>query len=62
MLVPASSVVGMFIGAAIDFVWRRVNPKSAENYSIPVASGFIAGEALVAVILPVLITLKILSP
>jgi putative OPT family oligopeptide transporter len=62
MLVPASSVVGMFVGAVIDSVWRRIDAKSAENYSIPVASGFIAGEALVAVILPVLITAKILSP
>ena len=62
MLVPASSVVGMFIGAVIDLVWRRVDAKGAANYSIPVASGFIAGEALVAVILPVLITAKILSP
>jgi putative OPT family oligopeptide transporter len=62
MLVPASAVATMFAGGVVELVWRRLHRKSAETYVIPVASGFIAGEALVAVILPVLIACKILQP
>ncbi len=61
MLVPASAVATMFIGACIDWIWRTRNPRQAENYSIPVASGLIAGEALVAVILPLLVAAKVLT-
>jgi putative OPT family oligopeptide transporter len=53
MLVPAGAVSMMFLGGVIDWVWRRFDPRSAESYLIPIASGFIAGDALVAVILPV---------
>ena len=62
MLVPASAVSTMFAGAVVEVVWRRLHKKSAEMYVIPVASGLIAGEALVAVILPVLIAIGVLEP
>ena len=61
MLVPAAAVASMFLGAVVEWVWRRTHPGSADKYVIPVASGFIAGEALVAVILPILITMGILK-
>ncbi len=57
MLVPASAVATMFVGAFLDCVWRRKDAESARKYSIPVASGFIAGEALVAVIIPILVAI-----
>jgi len=62
MLVPASAVATMFAGGVVEVVWRKLHPKSAETYVIPVASGFIAGEALVAVILPGLIAAGLLNP
>jgi uncharacterized oligopeptide transporter (OPT) family protein len=52
----------MFLGAIADWIWRRVKVGSAELYSVPVASGFIAGEALVAVVLPILIAAGLLAP
>ncbi|TAJ11945.1 MAG: OPT family oligopeptide transporter [Planctomycetota bacterium] len=55
MLVPFSAVFTMFIGGCVDFAWRKLWPTSAQKYLIPVASGLIAGEALVAVVLPLLI-------
>jgi putative OPT family oligopeptide transporter len=53
MLIPADAVLTIFIGALIEWVWRKISPAAAEKYAIPVASGLIAGEALVAVILAV---------
>ena len=61
MLVPASAVATMFLGAVVDFAWRKVDPRSATSYSIPVATGLIAGEALVAVIVPLLVTLGLMA-
>lgn len=53
MLVPASAVATIFIGSIVEWVWRKISPTHAEKYAIPVASGLIAGEALVAVILAI---------
>jgi uncharacterized oligopeptide transporter (OPT) family protein len=53
MLVPASAVLTIFIGSLVEWGWRKRSPASAGNYAIPVASGLIAGEALVAVILAI---------
>jgi len=56
MLIPISAVTVIFLGAALDAIWARVSPASHERYSIPIASGLIAGEALVAVAIPPLVT------
>jgi uncharacterized oligopeptide transporter (OPT) family protein len=55
MLVPAPVVVTMFIGGAIGKVWTETSPKTSAFYLIPLASGLIAGEALVAVVVPLLV-------
>jgi len=60
MLIPISAVTVIFLGAAIDAIWARVSPASHERYSIPIASGLIAGEALVAVAIPPLVTLGLM--
>lgn len=49
MLVPFAVIATMFIGAVIGWIWQRVDKRSAELYMIPLGSGLIAGEALVAV-------------
>jgi uncharacterized oligopeptide transporter (OPT) family protein len=54
VLLPFSSVATIFIGGLIALVWRRVRPEQAQHYQIPLASGFIAGEAIVAVLVAVL--------
>ncbi|MBE2215796.1 MAG: OPT/YSL family transporter [Opitutaceae bacterium] len=36
------------IGAILVLVWRRLSARTADGYSIPVASGLIAGESLAA--------------
>jgi uncharacterized oligopeptide transporter (OPT) family protein len=57
VLLPFSSMATMFIGATAGLFWQRANPRSAGNYLIPLASGLIAGEAIVAIIVPVLLWL-----
>jgi len=61
MLIPVNAVTVIFIGAALDTIWARVAPASHERYSIPIASGLIAGEALVAVAIPLLVTVGLMK-
>jgi len=62
MLVPAHAVFTMFVGALIDHCWRWISPVTQAAYSVPLASGFIAGEALYAVAIPILSTLGVPLP
>jgi uncharacterized oligopeptide transporter (OPT) family protein len=60
VLIPISAVSVMFIGAAADKAWEKTDTESHTRYSIATASGFIAGEAIVAVIIPILVTLGLM--
>jgi len=44
------------IGAVLVAVWTRLNKKNAELYYVPTASGFIAGESLVAALIAIACT------
>jgi uncharacterized oligopeptide transporter (OPT) family protein len=57
MLVPASTVATMFVGALLDTLWRFGSRATNERLSIPVATGLIAGEALLAVLIPAVASL-----
>lgn len=61
MLIPFSAVIGIFIGAVADTIWAKISPENHDRYSIPVASGLIAGEALVAVLIPLLVTAGVMK-
>jgi uncharacterized oligopeptide transporter (OPT) family protein len=41
----------------VDRVWRRASKSSNEQYMVPLASGLIAGEAIVAVVIPLLVAI-----
>jgi uncharacterized oligopeptide transporter (OPT) family protein len=60
VLIPISAVSTICLGAAADEVWRMARPEEHGRYSIAAASGFIAGEAIVAVIIPLLVTLGVM--
>ncbi len=49
ILVPFAVVSTMFIGGVLGAIWMKVNKRQADVYMVPLGSGFIAGEALVAV-------------
>ena len=61
VLIPISAVTTIFLGALADWIWERTKPQSHQRYSIAIASGFIAGEAIVAVIIPLLVTLGLMK-
>jgi uncharacterized oligopeptide transporter (OPT) family protein len=60
---PADSVIGLawvfqwfygllfFIGALIGYGWEKKNAKQCEEYLFPVASGVVAGGAIMGVVL-----------
>lgn len=62
MMVPGSVVFTMVIGGILMSIWQRAHRKSADQIAIPLASGLIAGEALMAIVIPVLIAAKLVSP
>ena len=59
---PAASSggAGRPSGIIIEAIWRKLSPKSADNIIVPLSSGFIAGEAILAVLIPVLMVLNLL--
>ena len=61
VLIPISAVTTIFLGALADWIWEKTRAESHRRYSIAVASGFIAGEAIVAVIIPLLVTLGLMK-
>jgi len=61
MLVPGSAIITMFLGSVIEVIWGKVDKKSYDKHLVPVASGFVAGEALVAVVLPILVAIGLMK-
>jgi uncharacterized oligopeptide transporter (OPT) family protein len=61
MLIPVNAVTVIFLGAVLDRIWIRVSPATQKHYAIASASGLIAGEALVAVLIPLLVTVGLMS-
>jgi uncharacterized oligopeptide transporter (OPT) family protein len=61
MVIPVNAVTMIFIGALADTIWSKISPATHERYSIPIASGLIAGEALVAVAIPLLVTVGLMD-
>jgi uncharacterized oligopeptide transporter (OPT) family protein len=62
MVVPGSIIFTMVLGGLLQALWVSRSPKTEARYSAPLASGLIAGEALVAVVIPLLIAIGLLSP
>jgi uncharacterized oligopeptide transporter (OPT) family protein len=61
LILPATLNIGMAFGSVISAVWHRFSPgegKSFDLYATPLASGLVAGEAMVgSILLPALATL-----
>lgn len=54
LVIPCWNSISMFMGALAAYVYERINKEAAEVYTIPVASGIIAGESLLGVIVALL--------
>lgn len=62
MLVPAAVIIVMFLGSVLERVWWRADRRTNELYMTPLASGLIAGEAIIAVIIPLLVVMGLVHP
>jgi len=56
-VVPFQNTLSFLIGAVIVSVWQKWNHKNSDNYAIPIASGLVAGESLVAAFIAIACTL-----
>jgi uncharacterized oligopeptide transporter (OPT) family protein len=56
-VIPFQNAFSFAIGAVITSIWTRFHRKSADTFNIPVASGLVAGESLVAAIIAILCTI-----
>lgn len=53
---PFQNTFSFAVGAIVAWLWQRANCKHQEEFCVPVASGFVAGEALVAALIAVACT------
>lgn len=58
LVIPAFNSVSMFLGAFIAWIVEKRSPKTADQYTIPVASGIIAGESLMGIAVAILVAFK----
>jgi OPT family oligopeptide transporter len=61
MVLPGYNSIAMFFGGLVAEILKRKRPALAERGVVPVASGFIAGESLMGVLIAVLVALGILG-
>jgi len=61
MVVPGANSIAMFLGAASAEGLRRYRPKAAEKIVVPVASGLIAGESLMGIVIAVLVVMGVVA-
>ena len=54
MLIPGLAVMPMVLGGIAQWLWSRANPTQEDTYRLPLASGFIAGEALLVLAFAIL--------
>ena len=56
-VVPFQNAFSFLIGAVIVSLWQKWNRKNSDTYAIPIASGLVAGESLVAAFIAIACTL-----
>jgi len=61
LVIPASNAIAMFIGSAIAALLKKFRPAVDERMTIPVSSGFIAGESLMGIVIALLVVAGVLS-
>lgn len=61
MVIPGSNSIAMFLGSSIAEFLRRRHPAVAERYVVPSASGLIAGESLMGIVIALLIVAGVLT-
>ena len=55
-VVPFQNALSFAIGAAIVFAWQKFSRKKSDTFAVPIASGLVAGESLVAAFIAIACT------
>jgi putative OPT family oligopeptide transporter len=55
-MLPFYNSLAFTIGAIIAFVWSKADKRSSNLYNVPLASGLVAGESLIAALIAMLAT------
>ncbi len=58
-VMPGFISISMFAGALLVFLFEQIRRRTAEEYVVPIASGLIAGESLMAVLISALMALGV---
>ncbi|AKT36922.1 OPT family oligopeptide transporter [Chondromyces crocatus] len=61
LVVPGANAIAMFLGALIAELVRRRRADLAEGATVPVASGLIAGESIMGIVVAMLVAFGVLS-
>ena len=56
-VIPFQNALSFLIGAVIVVVWQKWNKKNSDSFAIPIASGLVAGESVVAAFIAIGCTL-----
>jgi hypothetical protein len=52
-VVPFQNSLSFALGAVIAAIWTLIDRKRADKYNIPIASGLVAGESLMAAVIAI---------
>lgn len=52
-VIPFQNAFAFAIGAVITWIWTKANRRNADVFNIPIASGFVAGESLIAALIAI---------
>ncbi|MBA3539756.1 MAG: OPT/YSL family transporter, partial [Deltaproteobacteria bacterium] len=61
MVIPGSNAIAMFIGASVAEWLRRKRPEINDRYVVPVASGLIAGESMMGIVIALLVAFHVIA-
>lgn len=56
-VVPFQNALSFAIGAGIVYLWQKLNRKNSDAFAVPIASGLVAGESLIAAFIAIGCTL-----
>jgi uncharacterized oligopeptide transporter (OPT) family protein len=56
-VLPFSNAFSFAIGAFIAWIWTLINRRNSETYTIPLASGLVAGEAMMMAFIAIIATI-----
>jgi len=54
MLITPAVIITFVMGGVAQLIWSKVSPQTEKDFRIPLASGLIAGEAILAVVFAIL--------